>query len=179
MESFEHATVTSDGETRPLVARTDTVYWTANGGSVDETLPWATILLWIFSLGGAALTVSEYRKSQPANRRFDAVLFGVVGLVGLVAMFMWLATEHTVTASNLNLLWAWPTHLIAAAVLWRWTGVGWLRVYLVAAAVVNGLIIALWWIWPQDLHPATVPIILLLTMRSAWRAYQLRPRALA
>lgn len=179
MESFEHATVQSGGETRPLVARTDTVYWTAGSGTPDASLPWATILMWIVFLAGAAVTISELRSARPVNGRVDAVLFGAVGVVGLLALFMWFFTEHNVTTNNLNLLWAWPTHLIAALFLWRKKNPDWFQWYFGAAAIVNTLVAVIWWLWPQELHPATFPIIVLLAVRSAWRTYKLRHKELA
>ncbi|MDA0379570.1 MAG: hypothetical protein O2899_08765, partial [Bacteroidetes bacterium] len=40
----------------------------------------------------------------------------------LFLLLMWVATLHWVTAWNLNLLWALPTHLVAAIVWTRWKG---------------------------------------------------------
>lgn len=179
MESFEHATVQSAGNVQPLVARTDTVYWTPGADTPKTALPWASILMWIVFIAGAALTASECRSGRHANRYLDALVFGVAGVVGLVATFMWFFTEHNVTTNNMNLLWAWPTHLIVVVLLWRRSVPGWLQVYFGAAAAVNVLTVALWWAWPQQFHSAILPIILLLAIRSTWRAYQLRHRVLA
>lgn len=48
---------------------------------------------------------------------WDRLLFGVVGLLGIVLLLLWLATDHHDTAWNPNLLWALPTHLLLAFVL--------------------------------------------------------------
>jgi hypothetical protein len=49
------------------------------------------------------------------------------------------------------------------------------RIYFGAAAVVS-LITALGWpLWPQDFHPAVLPIVLLLALRLGWRAYRSAP----
>ncbi|HET6567484.1 MAG TPA: DUF4105 domain-containing protein, partial [Rhodothermales bacterium] len=119
MASFAHAKVTVDGTIQPLVARTDTVFWTPSRGRKQAALPYPAILFWLVFAGGAVLTYLEVRRGGPSGRVFDGVLFGIVGLVGLLIAFMWFVTEHTVTAWNLNLLWAWPTHLVAAVYIWR------------------------------------------------------------
>ena len=35
-------------------------------------------------------------------------------------------------------------------------------------AILNGLVLLGWWIIPQELHPAVIPIILLLMIRATW-----------
>ncbi len=42
----------------------------------------------------------------------DVVLFSILGLLGIFILFMWFGTEHKVCAWNLNLIWAFPLHLI-------------------------------------------------------------------
>lgn len=43
---------------------------------------------------------------------FDVVLLIIPGMAGLLLLYMWLATAHTVTAWNADLLWANPLWLI-------------------------------------------------------------------
>jgi hypothetical protein len=40
------------------------------------------------------------------------VVFMSAGLIGLLLVFMWVGTDHQSTAKNLNLVWAFPLHLI-------------------------------------------------------------------
>jgi membrane protein CcdC involved in cytochrome C biogenesis len=40
------------------------------------------------------------------------VVFISAGLIGLLLVFMWVGTDHQSTAKNLNLVWAFPLHLI-------------------------------------------------------------------
>jgi hypothetical protein len=107
-------------------------------------------------------------------RRVDRALFLIAGFAGLVICFLWFVAEHTVTNYNWNLLWAWPTHVVAVAVLGH---TGRFRqaagaYFAVAAAAAGGL--AVGWAWlPQDLNAAVLPLVLLLTMRLAWRAVRL------
>ena len=84
-------------------------------------------------------------------------LFGAAGFAGLVVFLLWTATAHQVTGPNLNVLWAWPTHLAAAVALGR-GGVGcrW-RVYLGAAAAVTALVALAWTALPQTLPAPLFP----------------------
>jgi hypothetical protein len=172
MGSFDQARVDSNGVSRPLVAQTDTLYWYPGGGSVERDFPWPGVMFWTLFAVGVVLAVVEYRRggSSRAGRWFDGILYGAVGLAGVLMWVMWLFTQHTVTSANLNVLWAWPTHFAAAIFILRRKNPGWLRVYLLAAAGVTTVVVAGWWFWPQDLHAAALPICLLLIVRSTARA---------
>ena len=49
-----------------------------------------------------------------ALKVIDFLLFAFTGLAGCLFLFMWLGTDHLATHRNLDLMWAWPTHLIFA-----------------------------------------------------------------
>jgi len=172
--AFDEATIRIDGQTRPLVAETDTVTWVDGYDARDRAFDWPVALGWIlFGIGGAG-TAWQAATGRIIARRTDAALFFIVGLAGLVICFLWFVAEHTVTNYNWNLLWAWPTHIVAVAALGRTNrfrqAAG---VYFAAAAVAAGSL-AVGWVWmPQDLNAAVLPLVLLLTMRLAWRAIRL------
>lgn len=157
--AFDEATL---GETeRPLVARTDTVY-VAPGR--PAAWPWAVILGWLLFVAGAVVTAS--RKVLP-GRIFDGVLFGVTGLAGLLIVFLWFFSLHDITQGNLNILWAWPTHLAVAWCVARGRTHHWLHVYMSATAVFTlGFTLAMAFL-PQVIPGALVPILLSLVLRSA------------
>ena len=158
------ATIHSDAGRRPLVARTDTVYWNPNGGRpMADRRVWLTAGLWLLFGVVLAFTVRGWRRREVPKRRWpDRLLFAVVGLAGVLVAFLWFVSEHTVTGPNLHLLWAWPTHLVAVFFVGR-RG---LRPYaLVYAAVV--LVLALGWpFWPQHLPAAALPLVLIVALRA-------------
>ncbi|MEM1055876.1 MAG: DUF4105 domain-containing protein [Bacteroidota bacterium] len=168
----------ADGATvdgRPLVARTDTVLTIPEYREADPALPWPALLGWLF-LGlavGPTLWMRRRLRSdslQLWGARLDGVLFAFAGLAGIVLVLMWVATDHRVTAANLELLWLWPTHLLAAFGLARREASFLWRRYALATAIVTGLVVALWWLWPEPMHPAGIPLAVLLAFRAAMRA---------
>ena len=160
--------------TRPIVASRDTLF-AARTPPSRESVPWPMILAWLalaVSVGG---TIWMRRRLRPLRlrrwaARGDGLLFVVAGLAGAILLALWFATEHYVTAANVELLWLWPTHLVAAFGLARVSpGIVWRR-YALVAAVGTGLVVALWWLWPEPMHPAGIPVALLLAFRAAMRA---------
>jgi hypothetical protein len=170
MEAFEKATVTAQDRQRPLVARTDTVRWV---DGYDATAPGFD---WPYALSLAALVLvvgwtgrqAVYRH-RPAGTG-DAVLLVLIGCVGVGVAFLWFASSYTVTDANLNLLWAWPTHLFAAYVLLRRPRSPLLRPYLAATAVAAAVFLLGAPLWPQNFHHAVFPLVAAIGLRTGWWA---------
>ena len=98
----------------------------------------------------------------------DRVLLLVVGLFGLLFIFMWVGTEHTVTAGNINILWALPTHLAAAFAI-KSTKRFWKKYFLVAA-IITLAVLVLSPILPQQFDVGNYPIMCMLILRLAYLA---------
>lgn len=51
-------------------------------------------------------------KNNKRSKWLDVILFATTGSIGLVLLMLWFATDHTATADNYNLLWAFATNLL-------------------------------------------------------------------
>lgn len=169
-EHFDHARIVSDGKEVPLVARTDTILHIDGYAAPEPAFPWPGLILTALFLVGLALTIVDFRKKSYRFRWLDVLVFSLAGVAGLLIAFLWFISEHHVTANNWNVLWALPTHLVAAILLVKesWSSKRWLRYYLGVSALLATLIVAGWPFWPQDFHRAAIPLILLVLLRSAW-----------
>lgn len=158
-----------------LVARTDTVYWAAPYRFPQAAgFRWDVLLLTGLLGVGVGWAVADQRRRRFRARWLDVLLLGGAGLAGLVLLFMWLGTHHGVTAQNLNLLWAWPTHLGVAVALGRGRRGPLLQVYLGLACGVTVLALAGSLVLPQPVPTALVPVLMLLAVRAGWLVWALR-----
>ncbi len=170
LKAFNHATVTRNGTPQPLVAQTDTTFWISGYTSTPSSFDWPVPLAWLFLGLTLAWTGWQATTGRLPGETGDALLLAVVGLIGAMVFFLWFISEHMVTQNNWNLLWAWPTHLIAAAVLLRRPGAYGLHLYLGATALSIAALALGWTRLPQDLHAAVFPFMLALGVRAGWRA---------
>lgn len=159
---FAHAYIMRDGEKEPLVTHTNLIY---------ESLPEEASTgifhpLGVFFLFLLLTLYISYRdlKRRKLTGSFDVVLFGVTGVVGTSLLLLWVATSHHASARNLNLLWAWPTHLVAVIAFLRHPR--WLEKYFLAVVVLAVLLLISWPFLPQKLHYSLIPFVAAIGVRA-------------
>jgi hypothetical protein len=148
---------------RPLVSPPQTILampspLTGNG-IFTPFVVFAVLLLLIF-----ALSFAKARWARTAMMVFDFVLFFILGLAGLLLLFMWFGTDHTVCRNNYNLLWALPTHLIAA--FFVGSRKRWVRSYFRFVFIFLVVLLLAWWFLPQQMNNALIPVVILIIFRS-------------
>jgi hypothetical protein len=138
--------------------------------SMTDPLP----LFWILFGVIATLSAWGYRKGK-RQIALDYTLLTFYGLVGALLFFLWFITDHTATSNNLNVLWAWPIHLLALPFLhiqkFR-------KLYFTAYTGVLVVTLLTFPLLPQMLHIATIPLMLTMVVRGFinWKLDQLLPR---
>ena len=165
-DNFAHASIQTDDGPVPLVLRSKKVF-IPKEAEVPQTLFTPKVVFWLIFLLIVAFTLYQY-KNRNQSIVLDVVLFSMVGAVGIVMFLIWTATDHDAASDNYNILWAFPLHLPAAVWLAFNRDSNPLKKYFLAMAILNGLVLLGWWIIPQELHPAVIPIILLLMIRATW-----------
>ncbi len=164
-ETLHETSIEIDGHKMPLVAGTHTVI---NYPPV-ECEDWLTtvspsLILWLILAAWAAATVFEI-KNKKYTAWADRLMLCTTGFLGIVVLMAWTMSEHTVCAWNLNILWLWPTHIVAA---WktRSTSPFWTNYYK-AAAITCGLLAMAGPVMPQQYDPAFYPMLMIMTLRLA------------
>ena len=127
---------------------------------------WKYIPLLITSVACLLLffvSISKLKWSKAVIKFVDALLLYITGLIGVLLLVMWFATDHTECKNNFNLAWALPTNLIAAFCLIKKPA--WLHQYFFIAAIITALLIATWFWLPQQLNIALLPVVIYLLYR--------------
>ncbi len=95
----------------------------------------------------------------------DTFLFFIIGGLGILLLFMWFGTDHTMTKDNYNLLWATPLFIFYAFYINSTTQ----RSKQISLLVCIYLLLVLcsWFFLPQLMNNALLPMVVLL----AWRSF--------
>jgi hypothetical protein len=92
-------------------------------------------------------------------------LFAVTGFIGLVLLLLWFATDHTATADNYNLLWAFATNLlfIPSILKTRLTNRG--IKYIVFLVILLALMLLHWITGVQSFAVGLIPLLIAICVR--------------
>lgn len=157
----------------PVVKEKKTVYDPGPASApgypfTGQPLLWCSLLALIVVL----LSFRPGRAGRAVLPWVDRFLFFLTGLLGCFLLFMWFGTDHRVCAWNLNLLWAFPPNVVFSFYAHR--GSRGTRRYATWVILLNLFLLAGWFVLPQQLPAETIPVIVMLVVRS-WQILA-RPR---
>ena len=95
---------------------------------------------------------------------FDHVFFFIIGLLGILLILMWVATDHTMTKNNFNLIWALPTHTLASFFIT--SNKNYAKRYFLFTMILMIALLISWLLLPQEMNNSLLPIVLLIFYRS-------------
>jgi len=168
-QAFANATIVENGVSRPLVKQSR-VLLEYPKENAQQSLLNPSMVFWLLTLVFAALTFYGFKKGK-LMKGLDIALFGAVGILGLVVAFLWFFTDHTATAWNWNILWAFPGHLVLVWGLVARPNANWISSYLLFAMGATIMTLLLWMFGLQSFSPALIPILLLILLRSNFLFY--------
>ena len=111
------------------------------------------------------LSLFKNYTTQNILRFFDSLLFFMVGLLGILLVFMWVGTDHIMTKNNYNLLWAWPVHIVYAFFIKANNKKA--RMFSLFVCIFLVLLLCSWFFLAQKMNNALLPLIMLMIWRSA------------
>ena len=119
-------------------------------------------LLFIFIF---LLSLWKNKYARAFLQGFDGIFFFLTGALGILLILMWTCTDHSMCKNNFNLLWALPTHFIAA--FFVNSKKNWVKKYFAFTAIAGIILLLAWFFLPQQMNNGLIPIVLLLLYRSA------------
>ena len=121
----------------------------------------------ILSLISALILYITYRDYRTKRRSqwLDIVLFSTTGIIGLLLLFLWFATDHTATAQNYNVLWAIPLNIFVLGQLVKKQAQNWFKRYLKFLVIMLCLMTLHWLIGVQVFALGLIPLLIALLAR--------------
>ncbi len=161
--SFDHVTITRNGNRIPIVKSKQQVFVSR---PMEISLSWfhPWVVFGTFLLVTASLSFYDWRRRK-LSKWFDVVLFGTTGLLGILLLLLWTATDHKAAANNFNLLWALPTHILVLGIVRKKLAAFYSKYFMVVAALCV-LMLTGWALLPQQLNVFLVPVVAAIGIRA-------------
>ena len=125
-----------------------------------------TLVFWILFAVVALLTIISHI-AKWSLYWFDGVLYGSVGLLSLLILYLWIISDHYCCNNNLNLLWANP---LVIWMVFRLRHPNYI-VSLITACILLCFLVG-FTLWPQVFNPAVIPIALSILIRLVDRFFR-------
>lgn len=131
----------------------------------------------VFSLLLVIIIAISFIKSNRARTTlgvFDFIFFFILGVAGILLLFMWFGTDHKVCQNNYNLFWAVPTNIVMA--FFVHSNKAWVKKYFSIVFWLTVVLALTWFFLPQQMNNALIPIVLLIIYRS-WNLSKIKQYA--
>ena len=158
---FEVATL-KNGE--PLVKSSKVLY--SKKGTVQSS-SFFTSPLFVFGILGLLIlyiTFKDY-KNKKQSKWLDISLFAITGIIGVLVLLLWFATDHTATQHNYNLLWACALNIIVIGQLFKLKPSKWFIKYIKFLIILLCLLTLHWIIGVQVFAIGLIPFLIALFIR--------------
>ncbi|MEM9866586.1 MAG: DUF4105 domain-containing protein [Bacteroidota bacterium] len=128
--------------------------------------PLSPLFFFILFLVFVAIITHLDFKHKTRSRWLDFSLFFISGMVGVALLLLWLATDHTSTPYNYNILWAFPLNILVAFLLIFQTDLPrWTPIYVRICLGLLALAVLLWIFKVQLFSPVLIPLWAALVIR--------------
>jgi hypothetical protein len=149
---------------KPLVKETTTIF-KGTDDKKGSSFIWSPLA--ILSLLALFILIITYKDYQQKKRShwLDIGLFSITGLAGFLMLLLWFATDHTATAQNYNVLWAFPLNLLMLGQIRKKTPKLWFQKYVKFLMILLCLLTLHWLIGVQLFAIGLIPILIAIVVR--------------
>jgi hypothetical protein len=160
-EFFDTATLKTNIN---LVKETHIIYQKKDLKVEDNLLLSPLVIMGVLALIILLVTYSDYKKMK-RSKILDVVLFAVTGLIGVGLLLLWFATNHSATAQNYNVLWAFPLNLFVSLQVAKYQVKNWVIKYIKFLIIMLCLLTLHWVIGIQVYALGLIPLLIAIGIR--------------
>lgn len=160
-KAFTKIKIKENNQEKPIVKKTEDILMEFENNFPNK--PFTPMVVFSFlAILVVIFTFIDYKKGK-RNKVLDSAIFGITGIVGIVVLLLWFATDHSTTVQNFNVLWAFAPNLIFAFLINRNRRVS--NYYIITLLVLLDIMVLLWIFRIQVFHIAMIPILIALYIR--------------
>lgn len=165
-----NAYINRNGEKVSLVKTTNTLY---KNNPTPPQSNFSLSPLFILGLIGALIVFITYRdfKTNKRSRYLDLIIFLSTGIIGILLFLLWFATDHSATANNYNLLWAFPISIFVIVAVAKKDISPNMKRYFMLLLVLLSLLTLHWITGIQVFAIGLLPLLIALAIRYIFLVY--------
>ena len=155
-EAFKGVEIRDDKDLKPIIRRTEEILLSYDKEETDKNSLTPLVLFSFAALLILWITYKDYKRKS-RTKILDVVLFSVTGLVGIVLLLLWFATDHSATVNNFNVLWAFAPNLLFAFLLQKNAKMS--TAYIFTLLILLDIMVLLWIFQVQVFHYSLIPLL--------------------
>ncbi|MEP3837185.1 MAG: DUF4105 domain-containing protein [Algibacter sp.] len=159
---FENATVGI--AKKPLVKKSGVLYAPKENIQPNTFFTSPLFILGLISIIILYITYKDV-KNHKRSKWLDVTLFAITGLLGVLILLLWFATDHTGTHQNYNLLWAFALNILVIGQLFKPQAKDWFVKYIKLLIILLCLLTLHWFIGVQVFAIGLIPLLIALFVR--------------
>lgn len=159
---FENATIGQNK--KPLVKQSEIIYSKIETPKPSQFLSSPLFILGVISILIIYITYNDYRKEKRTTW-LDVFLFTITGVIGIIILLLWFATDHTGTHQNYNLLWAFAINVLVVGQLLKKIPSAWFVKYIKLLIILLCLLTLHWAVGVQVYAIGLIPFLIALLLR--------------
>ncbi len=159
---FGNATIKNSNT--PLVKESRVIYTKKELNQPNNFLTSPLFILGIIGLFIIYITYKDYTNNT-RSKWLDIALFSMTGIIGILILLLWFATDHLGTHQNYNLLWAFALNIFMIGQLLKVQVSAWFKKYVKLLIILLCLLTLHWIIGVQVFAIGLIPLLLALFVR--------------
>ncbi|CAM3435263.1 DUF4105 domain-containing protein [Aequorivita lipolytica] len=169
-EGAANAVIKRNGTSENLVKQTTVLFENTPTPTENNFLLSPFFILGLLGLLIVFVTYRDY-KNNTRSRYLDTSIFVFTGLIGIFLLLLWFATDHTATAYNYNLLWAFPISIVVIFAISKVNVSPKLKRYISFLLLLLVLLTIHWITGVQVFAIALLPLLIALAVRYVYVVY--------
>lgn len=163
-EGAAQATLTNSNEKQKLVKQTRFLFKNSEEKSSTNFFISPLFIIGLIGLLILYITYKDFKNNR-RSRYLDTAIFIITGLVGVFLLLLWVATDHSTTENNYDLLWAFPLSLFLASSIAKKNPKKLIRKYVFFQILMLLLLCLHWFTGVQVFALGLIPLLIALGAR--------------
>lgn len=163
-DAFTKVRIIESGKEQPIVKRTEDILLDFDDSPYKNSIFTPLVVFSILAIIVMFFTYQDFKRNA-RNKLLDSVLFTTTGVLGIVLLLLWFATDQTLTVNNFNILWAFAPNILFVFILSKRKNSMIIKYYMLSLLLLLDLLLLLWIFKVQVFSIALLPILIALYIR--------------